>query len=146
MRDGPMQDVKVTHKPTIFMVSDSLATVADQCTMTHGNKTITARNSTLLVRKDGRWYVKSMVEGGWGDMMKEKPAAASQETSPSGMGTGTGTGAGTGSPAGTGAGTGTDTSTGTSTGTGSSAGTGSATPAPPPAPPQPQGSTPDTTK
>ena len=141
----PMQGMKVTHRPTIFMVSDSLATVTDQCTITHGTKTTTARNSTLLVRKDGRWFVKSMVEGGWGDMMKEKPAAAaSQETSPSDMGAGTG--AGTGSSTGTGTGTGTDTPGGTSMGTGSAAGTGSTPPAPPPAPPEPQGSSPDTTK
>jgi hypothetical protein len=85
----PVPDVKVTHKASIFMISDSLASVDDLATITHGNKTIRARNSTLLVRKDGRWYVKAMVEGGWGDVMKEHPASASEPTMPE---TGTGSG------------------------------------------------------
>jgi hypothetical protein len=140
----PMQGVKVTHKPTIFMISDSLASVDDQATITHGNKTIRARNSTLLVRKEGRWFVKAMVEGGWGDVMKETPAAASGETSPQ-----TGTGA-SGGTTGTESGTGTSGgSTGTESGTGTSTGTGAGTATPPqtpPTPPQPQGAPSDTTK
>ena len=117
----PMEGVKVTHKASIFMVSDSLASVDDQATITHGNKTTRARNSTLVVRKDGRWLVKAMVEGGWGDVMQEKPASSSEETTPQ-----TGTGSGTGS----------STEMGGGTGTGSS----------PATPPQPQGSPSDTNK
>lgn len=123
----PMPDVKVTHKASIFMVSDSLASVDDMATITHGNKTIRARNSTLLVRRDGRWYVKAMVEGGWGDVMKEQPAAATQETTSQ-----TGTG-----------------SAGSSTGPGateSGTGAGSVPATPPQSPPRPQGSPSDTNK
>jgi len=32
----------------------------------------------LLVKKDGAWKVKSMVEGGWGDMKPPEGAAAQQ--------------------------------------------------------------------
>ena len=92
----PMSDVKVTHKANIFMISDSLASVDDQATITHGTKSIRARNSTLLVRKDGRWFVKAMVEGGWGDVMKKEPAAAAGEVTPQ-TGTGSDSSTGTGS-------------------------------------------------
>lgn len=74
----PMEG-KVTHKPTIFVVTDSLATVTDNWTMTMGGKTRSGRNSTLFVRKGGDWKIKAMVEGGWGDMpmpAQEQAAAA----------------------------------------------------------------------
>ena len=125
----PMPDAKVTHKANVFMISDSLASVDDQATITHGNKTIRARNSTLLVRKEGRWYVKAMVEGGWGDVMKEHPASASEQTEPQ-----TGTGS-SGSSSGMGAG-------GSDTGSSS----GSTPAAPPQSAPQPQAPPSDTTK
>jgi hypothetical protein len=80
----PMPDMKVSHKPDIFMISDSLASVDDRTTMTMGKKKMTTRSSTLVIRKGGKWLIKSMVEGGWGDSMKENPATASQPTPPSG--------------------------------------------------------------
>jgi hypothetical protein len=124
----PMPGVKVTHKASIFMISDSLASVDDQATITHGNKTIRARNSTLVVRKDGRWFVKAMVEGGWGDVMKkEQPASATEETTPQ-SGTGSSGGGSTG------------------TGSGTTSGTGAAPTTPPQVHPQPQGSSSDATK
>ena len=84
----PMPDMKMTDKPTIFLLTDSLASVDNQWTMTMGNKKTTGRSASLVIRKDGQWRIKSMAEGGWGDMMKEKPATASQPTEPSGTGTG----------------------------------------------------------
>ncbi len=69
----PMQG-KVTHKPTIFLASDSLAALDDVTTMTMGKKSMTSRNTTILVRKDGKWRVRVMMEGGWGDMMAAQPA------------------------------------------------------------------------
>lgn len=66
----PMQG-KVTHKPVVFLASDSLATLNDVVTMSMGKKSMTSRNSTILVRKDGKWRVKAMMEGGWGDMMAQ---------------------------------------------------------------------------
>ncbi|HET7825711.1 MAG TPA: hypothetical protein VFK90_10275 [Anaeromyxobacter sp.] len=60
---------RVTHKPLVFLASDSLASLNDTVTMTIGKKSMTSRNTTLLVRKDGKWLVKAMMEGGWGDMM-----------------------------------------------------------------------------
>jgi len=71
----PME-VKVAHRPVIVLASDSLATLTDTVTMTTGKKAITTRNTTILVRKDGRWLVKAMMEGGWGEMMAAPPAGA----------------------------------------------------------------------
>lgn len=95
MYDKPMKDVKVTHRPTIFLLSDSLATVDDVWTMARGGKTMTSRSSMFLVRKDGKWLVKAMAEGGWGDVM----AAPPQGTASGGQGPGSeGTGSGAEAP------------------------------------------------
>ena len=94
----PMPNVKMTYKPAIFLLTDSLASVDNQWKMTAGSKTTLGRSSMLLARKDGQWRVKSMVEGGWGDMMKEKPASASQATEPSGTDTASPSGTGMTSP------------------------------------------------
>jgi uncharacterized protein (TIGR02246 family) len=75
--DKPMKDAKVTHKPTIFLLTDSLASVTDVYTMTQGGKSITARTAMLLARTDGKWRVKAMVEGGWGDAMAQGQGGAS---------------------------------------------------------------------
>jgi hypothetical protein len=64
----PMPDVRVTHKPDIFLLSDSLATVNDVATVKMGARTMTMRNTTLVLRRDGKWLVKAMAEAGWGDM------------------------------------------------------------------------------
>jgi uncharacterized protein (TIGR02246 family) len=88
----PMEDVKVKHKPTIFLLSDSLASVQDTATMTMGEgaKPVTVRNSMLLVRTDGKWRVKAMAEGGWGDVMKASQGTASGEQGAPAEGTGSG--------------------------------------------------------
>ena len=88
----PTKDMKVTHKPSTFLLSDSLAVVEDVCTMTQGGKTMTTRTSMFLVRKDGTWRVKSMAEGGWGDTMGPgaQGTAASGAQGPASQGTGSG--------------------------------------------------------
>lgn len=79
----PMEG-KVTHKPSIFLASDSLATVNDVVTMTMGKKTMTSRSTTIVVRKDGKWLMKAMMEGGWGDMMAGPPQQAPAQGASSG--------------------------------------------------------------
>jgi hypothetical protein len=112
--EKPMTGMKVTHKPTIFLLTDSLATVTDQTTMQMGKQKVTSRNAMHLVRTGGKWKVKSMVEGGWGDVMaKQATGAASTSTGSQATGTGsqgTGTGSGT-------TGTGSQSSGSSSTGT-----------------------------
>ncbi len=111
----PKKDMKITHRPNVFLLSDSLGVVNDVATMTEGGKTITTRSSMLVIRRDGRWRVKTMPAGGSGHMMGANgPASASPGPGSSG-GTGAGAsepsrGEGTGSgeaapPAGQGSGT-----------------------------------------
>lgn len=87
----PMKDMKVTHKPSVFLLSDSLAVVDDVSTMAQGGKTMTTRTSMFLVRRDGTWRVKSMAEGGWGDTMgPNAQGAAAGGQGPASQGTGSG--------------------------------------------------------
>jgi ketosteroid isomerase-like protein len=87
--EKPMKDMKVTHKPDIFLLSDSLATVNDSWKMTQGGKTLAGKNSMIVVRKDGQWRVKAMAEGGWGDMMAaEAPGTATGPQDPASESTG----------------------------------------------------------
>jgi len=89
----------VTHKPTIFVVTDSLASAGDEWSHTMGKNKMSGRSATLFVRKDGKWLVKAMVEGGWGDAMKQPAPGAAGE---GGAAPGTPAGGGTGGAAGSG--------------------------------------------
>jgi uncharacterized protein (TIGR02246 family) len=84
----PNPDMKSTHKPTVTVLTDSLAAVTDQWTMTMGKQKASGRSAMLVVRTDGKWRVKAMVEGGWGDAMKEGPAAGGTGSSTEPAGTG----------------------------------------------------------
>ncbi len=68
MFENMPKDMKMTHKPTIFMLSDSLATVIDDFTITQGKQKVTSRNMSLLVKRDGQWKWKVMAEAGYGGM------------------------------------------------------------------------------
>jgi hypothetical protein len=113
----PNPEMRMTHKATIHVVSDSLASVYDEFTMSAGKQQYGGRSAMLLIRRDGKWLAKTMMEGGWGDMMKEHPTASGASGS-------TETGTGSGAESGTGHGTGMGSPTGTGTGTGSSSGMG----------------------
>jgi hypothetical protein len=66
--DNMPKDAKTTHKPTISVLSDSLANVVDDFTMTANGKKTAGRNQSILVKRDGQWKWKVMTEAGWGDM------------------------------------------------------------------------------
>jgi hypothetical protein len=68
------KDMKVTHKPTITVLSDSLANVTDDFTMAMGKNKMSGRSASLLIKRNGEWKWKSMTEAGWGGMT---PAAGS---------------------------------------------------------------------
>ncbi|WP_224369992.1 nuclear transport factor 2 family protein [Hyalangium versicolor] len=79
------KDMKTTHKPTITVLSDSLATVVDDYTMTMGKQKVTGRDAGLLVKRDGQWKWKTMVSAGWGGMEPPKGTGGSgQPVSPEG--------------------------------------------------------------
>ncbi len=70
-----MKESKKTHKETITVLSDNLATVVDDYTLTLGKQKVNGKSTTLLVKVDGQWKVKSMIEAGWGEMHEQKPGA-----------------------------------------------------------------------
>jgi hypothetical protein len=72
------KDLKVTHKPTISVLSDSLVSVIDDFTMTQGKQKITGRNTALLVKRDGQWKWKTLVEAGYGGMPAEGASGGAQ--------------------------------------------------------------------
>jgi hypothetical protein len=76
------KDSKVTHKLTINVLSDSLANVVDDFSMTSGGHKMGGRNMCLLVKKDGQWKWKSMVEAGWGDAAPANAAASAAKPPP----------------------------------------------------------------
>ncbi|KFA91698.1 DUF4440 domain-containing protein [Archangium violaceum] len=78
MFEGMPKDLKVTHKPTITVLSDSLVSVVDDFTMTQGKQKVTGRNTSLLVKRDGQWKWKTMVEAGWGGMPPEGASGGAQ--------------------------------------------------------------------
>lgn len=45
-----------------------------------GTKKVSGTSGLVLVRKGGEWKVKSMIEGGWGDM--PMPGTPASETAP----------------------------------------------------------------
>ncbi|MFP2930636.1 hypothetical protein ACLESO_36645 [Pyxidicoccus sp. 3LG] len=61
------EDAKMVQKPTITVLSDSLAVYTNDFTMTGGGKKHSGRNAGLVVKRDGKWKWKTMYEAGWGD-------------------------------------------------------------------------------
>src|SRR5262249_11698191 len=55
MMENMPKDVKVTHKPTVTVLSDSLVNVTDDFTMTMGKQKMSGRNMSVLVKRDGKW-------------------------------------------------------------------------------------------
>ncbi|MBE2248357.1 MAG: hypothetical protein IAE78_02335 [Myxococcus sp.] len=74
MMENMPKDVTTTHKRSITVLSDSLANVVDDWTMTMGKVKTTGKNATLVVKVGADWKLKTMVEAGWGGM--SAPAAA----------------------------------------------------------------------
>ncbi|HEY3452595.1 MAG TPA: hypothetical protein VGK67_39995 [Myxococcales bacterium] len=71
------KDMQVTHKYTVTILSDAIAQVMDDATMTVGKQKSGGKSSSVIVKKDGKWMWKTMVEAGWAGMEKQPaPAAA----------------------------------------------------------------------
>ena len=80
MYENMPKDMKTTHKPVISVISDSLVNVADDFTRTMGKQKITGRNVSILVKRDGQWKWKVMMEAGWGGMSPPQGAGGSGQT------------------------------------------------------------------
>jgi hypothetical protein len=68
------KDMKVTHKWNVTVLSDSLANVTDDFTMTMGKQKMSGRNMSLLVKRNGDWKWKVMAEPGWAGMDGDQQA------------------------------------------------------------------------
>lgn len=76
------KDTKTTHKPNVTVLSDSLAVVVDEFSMTHGKTKMSGKNMSLLAKVGGQWKFKTMVEAGWGDMEAPKDSAPKAAAAP----------------------------------------------------------------
>jgi uncharacterized protein (TIGR02246 family) len=75
----PPKGMTETHKHNARFLSDTLAMVDEDTSMTMGKTKGAWKSESMLVMKDGKWKVKAMVEAGWGDM---KPPAAAAAPAP----------------------------------------------------------------
>jgi ketosteroid isomerase-like protein len=74
--DVPLKKAQISHKAQVFLVSDSLATVNLQTTVTKGGTSRVERSAVIVIRKDGEWRIKARVESGWLDVALLAPAPA----------------------------------------------------------------------
>lgn len=73
------KDMEVSHDYSINVLSDSLATYADSFTMKTGGMSYKGKSSGVLVKKDGEWKWKSLIEPGWGSMATQGVGGAGSE-------------------------------------------------------------------
>jgi opacity protein-like surface antigen len=69
MKDMPKMPMP---KMKYDFITNGIASVFETMTMPMGKKSMTTNSHCLVVMKDGKWLVKSMTEGGWGDMMGDQ--------------------------------------------------------------------------
>ena len=75
------KDQKFTHRYNITVLSDALAGVDDDFSMTAagGKMKMSGKNTGLLIKRDGKWLWKFMAEAGWGGM---QPAGVGGDAAP----------------------------------------------------------------
>jgi hypothetical protein len=83
------KDMKSTHKRNVTVLSDALAYITDDFTMTTGKQKMSGRNVVLIVKKGGDWKVKSMTEAGWAGMDNAAQGGSTGATTGSTATTGT---------------------------------------------------------
>jgi ketosteroid isomerase-like protein len=60
----------VNEREPVFLNSD-LAVVVTNSTVTMGGRAQHMRYVDIMAKQDGQWRFKSMIQAGWGDMLKE---------------------------------------------------------------------------
>lgn len=78
MWEATPPELKVAHRFTTTVLSDSIVVVVDDYTATLNKQPVKGRSSAMLVKVDGQWKTKVMAEAGWGDApgVTATPAAA----------------------------------------------------------------------
>lgn len=59
------KDRKLTHDLSYHVLSDTMAVAYDEITVTTGGQKLVGRHATLLVKKNGEWKRKTLMEPGW---------------------------------------------------------------------------------
>lgn len=93
MKNTPPDANKKLKKTRSYdILSDDLAIVTTSLTDTVNGKKTTWKSATLMIRKNGQWMAKSMIEGGWGNSMlaQEFRQQGGNQTGTGGGGTGEG--------------------------------------------------------
>lgn len=68
------KDLKFDTTRTALMLNENLAVVMTEWRMDDESTPMTTKYADVLVKENGAWKFKTMVQGGWGDALK--PAAA----------------------------------------------------------------------
>ena len=72
MDPAQMKNVQWTSKQTCFLMSDDLASCEIATTMQMGKVKGKMNSHNILIRRDGKWKAKEMMEAGWGDAPSPK--------------------------------------------------------------------------
>jgi hypothetical protein len=67
---GGASDVKMESVRTPHFLTKDLVVVITEATVTYEGGSRQMRYADLLVKSQGRWVFQTMVQGGWGDMLK----------------------------------------------------------------------------
>jgi hypothetical protein len=60
--------VQVQHERRFVFITEHLAVNLENNTVDVAGETLSFRSAHLVVKRNGQWRVKCVVEGGWGDM------------------------------------------------------------------------------
>ena len=82
MMSNMPKDIKMKHKHTPTFLSDTLAVVVEETSMSQGKMKGKWKGFSVMTLKDGKWKWKQMSEAGWGDMAP--PGAAAAAPTPAG--------------------------------------------------------------
>jgi hypothetical protein len=69
--DGADQDVELKNEREPVFLNSDLAIVVTNSTVTMAGEQQHMRYVDIMAKKDGQWRFKSMIQAGWGDMLKE---------------------------------------------------------------------------
>lgn len=73
MKDTPA-DIEMTTARTPFFLTKDLVVVITNATVTGGGQVHEMVYADILVKVNGSWKFQTMVQGGWGDMLKSQDA------------------------------------------------------------------------
>jgi hypothetical protein len=80
MKTMPKEMMDMKPKRTYEFLTDSMAIVHETHNTKMGKMKANWKSASLVINKDGKWMMKSMMEGGWGDEMAKSTQAPTPAT------------------------------------------------------------------